>query len=299
MRADADLPFREVYRTPSRRDCNERALVLQVAGIPHRLIRDGGISIIVVDSGHADRAAAELAAYERENRGWPPPEPPVWTSSRGWAGVLAYGLVISCVSFLDSSHALGGDWRMLGRMNAGLVMDGAWWRTVTALTLHLDVEHLIANLIFGTLFGLFAGQLLGSGLAWAAIFLAGALGNAMNAALQPPAHNAIGASTSVFGALGILAAHAWMRRNWLAFSRFRRWTPVVGGGVLLAYTGLGGERTDFVAHLTGFAAGLGFGALCSAFGRRVDMQRKTQAALGIATCVAIAACWLIAWQDPN
>ena len=36
---------------------------------------------------------------------------------------------------------------------------------------------------------------------------------------------------------------------------------MVGAVVLLAWLGTGGERTDIVAHLTGFLAGFGMGAV--------------------------------------
>ena len=124
---------------------------------------------------------------------------------------------------------------------------------------HGDAGHLTANLVFGTVFGLLAAQALGSGLACLAILLAGGLGNGMNALVQGPGHASLGASTAVFAALGILVAHALRYRGALPGGVLRRYSPLVGGVLLLAYTGTGGERTDVVAHLTGFLAGLGTG----------------------------------------
>jgi len=59
-----------------------------------------------------------------------------------------------------------------GALVAGPTRGGEFWRAVTALTLHLDVGHLLANLGFGTVFGLLAGQLLGAGVAWATVLAA-------------------------------------------------------------------------------------------------------------------------------
>ena len=98
-------------------------------------------------------------------------------------------------------------------MDAGRVRDGEWWRTLTAMTLHVDAEHLIGNLLFGAAFGLIAGHLLGNGLAWCSIVAAGALGNVVDALLHPAAHTAIGASTAVFATLGLWAAYVWRRRR--------------------------------------------------------------------------------------
>ena len=81
--------------------------------------------------------------------------------------------------------------------------------------------------------------------------------------VQPPEHSAIGASTAVFGALGLVAvlmskyqASVWTRRA-------RRWVPVAAGFMLLAFLGIQGERIDVGGHIAGFVAGclLGAGAI--------------------------------------
>jgi rhomboid protease GluP len=123
-------------------------------------------------------------------------------------------------------------------MEAGRVTSGEWWRTVTALTLHVDLAHLGANLVFGALFGLLAGQALGGGVAWLLIVMAGALGNFANAWLQLPEHISIGASTAVFSALGLIVVHA-VRPDAASREPVRRWSPVVGGVLLLAFLGVG------------------------------------------------------------
>ena len=109
------------------------------------------------------------------------------------------------------------------------------------------------------IFGLIVGQLLGNGLAWFSIVLAGAVGNGLNALIQGPQHAAVGASTAVFGALGLLGAYVWRRRRDLEGRWALKWAPIVGVVVLLAWTGSGDQRTDIIAHLTGFGTGLAMG----------------------------------------
>ena len=170
-------------------------------------------------------------------------------------GVVFYVSVLVLVSYLDAPWGYGYDLRSIGRMHAASVVAGQWWRAVTALTLHVDVAHLASNIAFGALFGYMAARLLGGGIAWLAIVLAGTLGNLVNGYVQEPDHSSIGASTAVFAALGILVAHA-LRDITDRDRLLRRWKPLIGGIVLLALTGVGGERTDVVAHVTGFLAGL-------------------------------------------
>ncbi len=164
---------------------------------------------------------------------------------------------------------------------------------MTALTLHADWLHLLGNLAIGGVFILRLARELGSGLAWSLLLASGALGNLINASLQPPDHRAIGASTAVFGAVGILAALSVVRyRRHL----WKRWPlPLAAALALLALLGSAGEHTDLGAHLFGFAAGLALGAaagpLLKRFGRPGG---QLNALLAVASAVAVVAAWLSA-----
>ena len=289
-------PTRSVYRSNAHGDCIERALVLQSAGIEYEILKAEDEYVLVVAARDADRAAVELDAYARESHDWSPTFAPLPVRTGGWCGVFAYAAVLLLIAVLQHHYAFSLDWFASGKTNAGLVRQGELWRTVTALSLHLNVGHLVANLIIGGLFGLFTGRLLGSGLAWASILVAGALGNAMNAWVQPVNHSAVGASTAVFGALGILSSYSWKQRRGIEDGWIRRWTPVVGGVLLLAYTGTGGERTDIIAHVTGFVSGLLLGGLYSAMGHRIYMKARSQFVLGLTALALLAFCWLLALQ---
>ena len=64
--------------------------------------------------------------------------------------------------------------------------------------------------------------------------------------------------------------------------------------LLLAYTGLGGERTDVIAHVTGFLSGLLLGGLYGMLGQRVSIKTRSQFALGLTALAFLAFCWLLA-----
>ncbi len=131
---------------------------------------------------------------------------------------------------------------------------------------------------------------MGWGLAWSGMLLAGALGNALNAFIQTPGHMSIGASTAVFATLGILASYSWKQRQ----HRLNRWVPVGSGIALLAFLGMGGERTDIFAHLAGFGSGCLFGALVGFLGNRLEFLVRHQLALGLAAVTLFAVAWLLA-----
>src|SRR6185369_4433376 len=109
-------------------------------------------------------------------------------------------------------------------------------------TLHADLTHLLSNVTIGGIFIILLCRELGSGLAWSLLLGSGALGNLVNALVQAPTHRSVGASTAVFGAVGILAAISMVRyRHHLQ----RRWfIPVAAGLALLAILGTEGKNTD-------------------------------------------------------
>ena len=142
-------------------------LVLQAVGIKHEIRKASDEYTLVVAISESDRAIAELDAYANESRDSLPGTGPVPERAGGWAGVLAFTAVVLMIALLQDRDLISSEWLARGRLNAGLVREGEWWRAVTALSLHLDLAHLISNLVIGGLFGLFAGRLLGSGLAFA------------------------------------------------------------------------------------------------------------------------------------
>ena len=117
--------------------------------------------------------------------------------------------------------------------------------------------HLLSNLAIGGTFIILLCRELGSGMAWSLLLASGTIGNLINAWVQSPDHRSVGASTAVFGAVGILAAVKLVRyRHHLQ----RRWfIPVAAGLALLAILGTEGKQTDLGAHLFGFGTGVLFG----------------------------------------
>lgn len=278
----------ELYRAPQFDPCAERALVLAALGIDYILLHEGEAYALLVEAGAARRAAAELDHYERENQGWPPPEeilpvevPGKLHSLVGYAGILC------SVFYLERTRTFGLDWWQAGRGHAGLIAGGQWWRALTALTLHADEAHLLGNLLFGAFFAFLLCRQLGAGAAWFAILLAGATGNLLNAQLHPADHRFIGASTAVFGTIGMLSALQWKPRP----SRWRQWAPLIIGAVLLGFLGTAGEHTDVLGHLAGMGTGLALGLVWRWL--PAPLPPSVQTALGTATLLSLVLTW--AW----
>jgi len=205
-------------------------------------------------------ALAGLRAYDKENAGrtdekGEPVEAPNWIMGSVAAVMLL--LFFSVTVITDSSVA----WFASGSADARGILAGDLWRTVTALTLHGDIVHAVSNAFATTIFlGALSG-VLGAGLATAATLLAGAAGNLVNAFLQGPPHVAVGASTAVFGAVGILGGFAMVNQRSRVVGGRRAWVPVVAALALLAMLGTGGARVDIWAHLFGFVLGGALGGV--------------------------------------
>ena len=288
----------EVGRFGTVAEADRHALVLAAVGIGCRLVADGGaVKLLVAGVEAAERARLELTSYERENAPRPRPSLPARPLSAGFDAALAYCAVLLFFFVASRRHAFGVDWLEIGAASAGRILQGEWWRTVTALGLHADLDHLLGNLFFGTLFGLLVAQLLGWGQGWLAIIVAGTLGNFIDALLHPAGHSAIGASTALFGALGILAAHAWQARVLTWRGGVRRWAPLAGGTMLLVLLGTSGERTDVTAHVAGFAAGWLIG-LALAGPVRMPHGPRSQRLYAVLGCGLVTLAWLLALHAP-
>ena len=283
-----DAEWVELRRARDRRLLEEATLVLAATGVPHRLEMEERRWRLLVPASEAPAARAELARYEEENR---PPvrmRPRLHIFDSGWVGVLVYLLLIWLLPNLEGRSAFGWHWQEIGLMDAELVRDGQWWRAITALTLHADLGHLAGNSFFGALFGLFVGRFLGTGFGWLLVLLGGFLGNLANAWLQTPPFASLGASTATFAALGLIGAFVW-RRGFLRSGDWRRnFAPLFAAIALLAYTGIGGERTDVLGHFLGFAAGAVGGLLASSF----DIRRLGKSGQWIAGILAL---WLVGY----
>lgn len=263
--------------------------MLTAVDLDHRVVEGTDDWCLEVPDARAPEAIAHLERYRLENQPLPPPRPPE-TVDTGLVGVFGFLLVIWSVPFFQNLGLGGWDWLAAGRVEAGAVQEGAWWRTITALTLHADLGHILGNSVFGVLFGLFAGRFMGSGLAWLLILLGGALGNTVAAWMRPEDFRAIGASTATFAALALSSAFVWRRGYFSGRGWKRAFAPIFAALALLSFTGAGGEDTDVLAHVTGFAAGLGLGLWAAGLPIR-RLGRIGQKLCGAAALLLIVLAW--------
>ena len=285
--------LRVVFESRNRQSCADRSLVLSSLQIPHQVVDDGASCAVLVPAGVSAQAARELRLYDEENPPLQVSVPPVVEYHDPMPGLIGYVLVVCIVAGMAGYSFFGSNWIAAGRVDGELIREGEVFRLFTALTLHAGVKHLLGNLVFGVFFGIFAGRLLGSGVAWLVIVLAAAAGNAVNVLLLEPTHRAIGASTAVFAALGIVAGYVWKGKLMRQDGWSNRYGPIVGGLALLMFTGTGGPNTDIGAHALGFACGFLAGVLLIRYAE-VLKDRLSQRASGTIAIGLIVLSWIVA-----
>jgi rhomboid protease GluP len=278
--------------------CRESGLVLEAKSVPYDLVELDGSWALLVTSVTAQIARDELARYAAERSVVREAAATVIPFAGAGIGAAIYGVVLLLTGYCAGTQMFGVDWLATGALDARAGGGGEWWRAVTALTLHLDQAHLLSNLLFGIGVGILAGRVFGPGVAWASILGAGALSNYLDMLIAPSTHRAVGASTAVFAALGLLSGFAWRQRLALR-ERFRyRWAPLFAGVCLLAFLGAGDQHVDVLGHALGFMTGIAFGWIYARAGVPQNRSAGLQAGIGAAALGVIAAAWIIALRHP-
>lgn len=286
--------------------------VLAAAGITHELRTVDGAFRITVDLADLDASANTLEAFdnearqEREEKAARVPDEPERPSSQ--LGLWATLLLVSFYLVAGPWEAHPPSrWFAVGTASADAILHGQWWRTVTALTLHANLPHLIGNAVATLLFMSAVGRALGPGLGALTILASSATANLLTAAIHRTKYFSVGASTATFAALGIVAGIAAWRRWRVLPQRRRAWLPIAAGLGLFAMLGVGQstdslfakiggtEPIDVFAHLFGLAVGCLFGIVTARSFRRTP-GRLVQGLLVAGAVAVISGCWWLAFH---
>ncbi len=275
----------------------ESGLAILAMGNAYWTFLHEGTYVLCVGEGKAEAVRRELHELEQLEQVRSKRRPPLayLEFEFGWLSFAVYAAVlIGCFIWQNISGLTD-----YGRVDSVAMMDsGEWWRSLTALTLHGDVVHLVSNLVAGIGFAFFVARFFGAAAGWLLILLSGFAGNALNAWVYfPEAHFSIGASTAVFGALGLLTGVG----VWAALSEpEQRWTlprwlvPVFGGLTLLGLIGVGDGLVDVAAHISGFFCGLLMGGVGANFQQVFVRLERAGYWLGGGTLLLVGGAWILA-----
>lgn len=258
---DLPPPVADAGRYASLTQGFEHGLVVLSMGLPYWLEETADGCELRVEAERAAVVRRELAAYDHESSTWPPVAPvPAVVSARGawltsllWVGVVVatFQAQLEWPGRLEAGGALDP---------AGVLQRGEWWRLGTALFLHADIEHVLANVVIGffilaAVASAFGGLVRG----WVLLAAAAIGANLITAFVHTHEQTqSLGASTAVFAGIGLLAGQAvrWGGRAHRLVRVRATLLPLAAGIVLLGLLGGGGPHVDLVAHAAGFLTGL-------------------------------------------
>jgi rhomboid protease GluP len=285
--SDMDSFIREIPAR-SRRQVMDWSLVLTSQGIEAAISQEADEWRLIVRAEDYERALDHLRLYRIENRRWH------WHrtfpgSGLGFhAGSVLWSFMMAAFYYIDTQM---GAIRPSGIMDSAKVLAGEWWRLFTAVTLHADAGHLVANATAGFLFLGVAMAHYGPGTALLMAFFAGAGGNITGLLFYPEPHRGLGASGMVMGALGLLTVQSFA--GWRKHPRPKQLLlRALGAGVLILVLFGFSPGTDVIAHVGGFFFGAIFGVMLHFLPRRwAERTGPDQLALVALSMLVIYTWW--------
>ena len=168
-------------------------------------------------------------------------------------------LIVPILFYFWSMADIFDPWaiRQAGKSIAANILDGEWWRCITALTLHANAKHFLSNIISGyfilNLLFLRRNPIKAS----AVVLLAAISANFFVAFTIKESFSSLGFSTYVFASLGALALVEAIEatKNDLDVSMWRKLQPLYSAFLIAVMLGVG-ENSDILAHFYGFILGV-------------------------------------------
>lgn len=282
----------ELFKDLGEDEANSYALTLSAYNISHRVIkeRSGGLSLYVDEWNH-EKALDIIKRYIEENRSINHTDLGLQGEyGKTFTGLWAATILLVCYTVVVACNQNESIIRTYGS-SASHILRGELYRTATSLMLHTNALHLAGNMVGIALFGTAVCSVAGWGVGWVMILASGIIGNTANAFLYRAGHLSIGASTAVFGAIGILCAQQFLKKLRSRGYRMKAWLPLGGGLALLGILG-SGENSDIMAHLFGFVAGISLGGFYALLIKK-PAKKAWQFVCFIAVLIVLVVAWMV------
>ncbi len=145
-----------------------------------------------------------------------------------------------------------------GALFGPLVMEGQYWRLLTAIFLHIGFVHIAFNslglFVFGTAFERTSGPL-----RMAVVYVGSGLAGSTLSYLASPAVRSAGASGAIFGVLGALVVYLFVNRQEFGRLGQREISTVLFLAAINLLNGLASPGVDNWAHVGGLLGGAALG----------------------------------------
>lgn len=169
--------------------------------------------------------------------------------------LIAINLVIYIMTLLP---LLGDKIFYLGMSINGLILEGEWWRIITAMFLHGGFMHILFNMFSLFLFGPELEKIAGKARFLAVYFLAGIGGGLATVLTQNMTYATVGASGALFGIFGAFGAILYRYRHSMPQLR-QVILPIIVISVILTFLQPNVNESSHIGGLaTGFVIGMFF-----------------------------------------
>jgi len=280
-----------ILKSLPKEEADTYSLVLSSIEVSHSLREDRQGWHILVKDTDSEKARDAIKQYidENQSRQTRNDAPFYGENKRTFTGIWVSLLLV----LLHAVIALGNKSEFLIGLygsSASHILKGELYRSTTSLMLHANTVHLLGNMVGISIFATSVCSIMGLGVGWLMILVTGIAGNLTNALLHKGGHLSVGASTAIFGAIGILSAYQFVRKFRVPEQRAKAFLPFCGGLALLGILG-SGRHSDLTGHLFGFIYGIIAGLLYCAFVNRPVYPKYQIALMFLVGCI-IAASWL-------
>ena len=282
-----------ILKKLSEDEANTYRLVLSSTGISCHLKRgEHGWDISVNDMDY-ENAINAIEKYFEENQDFQSTDDSFYDEyQRTYTGIWVSIILLACHVAFAMSDKSEFFIRTYGS-SAFHILHGELYRSATSLMLHANALHIMGNIAGIIIFGTAVCLIMGWGVGWFMILMTGITGNLVNALLFQPDRISVGASTAIFGALGILSAYQFIRKFRQPGQKIKAFLPLSCGLALLGILG-SGENSDLMAHLFGFSGGIILGSFYSILVKR-PISKEYQAYTLFLTLGILALAWMKAF----
>lgn len=278
-----------LYKNLTPEEADILGLVLASEGIPYRIeATELGIDLTTPEESYND-AIKSITLYTEENKYVTIDRKPFAERFHKTYSGAFVALLLFVVHWKISDGFSRQSINSIFGSSASRILDGEFYRCATSLLLHADDIHLVGNMVGIAIFGTSVCSITGTGIGWFLILVAGIAGNYLNACFYETLHLSIGASTAVFGAIGILAGYRCLDLVLDSGARLYNFIPLGAGLALLGILGTS-AHSDITAHLFGYLAGLLLGVLYRLSFRHPPDELYQNIFLAI-TAAALIASW--------
>jgi rhomboid protease GluP len=163
--------------------------------------------------------------------------------------LAAIFLVEAAVEVLDSPEAF----LLAGALSREAVLQGEWWRLVSAIFLHGGVEHLVGNGVALFVLGMVCEHAFGRG-QFVVLFVVAGIAGSLVSMLTSPGPS-VGASGAIFGLQGAAIVLFRRHRERLLVRDRRIGVVLIVWGLYTIAQGILTPYVDNGAHVGGFLAG--------------------------------------------